>query len=132
MTEQQISGAEVFFGNGGCVGCHQGAAFSSPVGATSDQVFFAVGFNDLDINNDIIGEVPDGVRLGRGGFSGDSLDNYKFKVPSVVQPCRYQCVWSRRFVLVCTRGSRVQEQCSCPERSINQPVDYRFSPLGSD
>jgi cytochrome c peroxidase len=82
MSEKQILGAEVFFGDGGCVGCHQGAAFSSAVGATEDQVFFAVGFDDLD-RNDIIGEVANGVRLGRGGLTGDATDNYKFKVPQL-------------------------------------------------
>lgn len=82
MSQKEISGAEVFFGEGGCVACHQGPALSSPVGATSDQVFFAVGFDDLDIN-DIIGEVADGVRLGRGGLTGDPADNYKFKIPQL-------------------------------------------------
>ena len=82
MSQKEISGAEVFFGDGGCVACHQGPALSSPVGATSDQVFFAVGFDDLD-TNDIIGEVADGVRLGRGGLTGDPADNYKFKIPQL-------------------------------------------------
>ena len=82
MSEKEIAGAEVFFGDGGCVACHQGAALSSPVGATADQVFFAVGFADLDTNQ-IIGEVADGVRLGRGGLTGDPADNYKFKVPQL-------------------------------------------------
>lgn len=82
MTSKQISGAEVFFGDGGCVGCHQGPALSSPAGATEDQVFFAVGFADLDVN-EIVGGVPDDVRLGRGGFTGKSEDQYKFKVPQL-------------------------------------------------
>jgi len=82
MSQQEISGAEVFFGEGGCVACHQGPAFSSPVGATEDQVFFAVGFSDLDVN-EIIGEVAEGVRLGRGGLTGQDEDNYKFKVPQL-------------------------------------------------
>ena len=82
MSQKEISGAEVFFGDGGCVACHQGPAFSSSVGATPDQMFFAVGFDDLDAN-DIIGEVADGVRLGRGGLTGDPEDNYKFKVPQL-------------------------------------------------
>lgn len=62
--------------------CHQGAAFSSPVEATADQVFFSVGFSDLDTNK-IIGEVGNNVRLGRGGLTGDPVDNYKFKVPQL-------------------------------------------------
>ena len=82
MSAKEISGAEVFFGEGGCVACHQGPALSSPVGATEDQVFFAVGFSDLDVN-EVIGEIADGVRLGRGGLTGNSADNYKFKVPQL-------------------------------------------------
>lgn len=82
MSAKEISGAEVFFGDGGCVACHQGPALSSPVGATSDKVFFAVGFSDLDVN-EVIGEIADGVRLGRGGLTGNSADNYKFKVPQL-------------------------------------------------
>jgi cytochrome c peroxidase len=82
MSDKEIRGAEVFFGDGNCTGCHQGPALSSPVGATADQVFFAVGFSDLD-TNDIIGEVPEGVRLGRGGLTGDPADNYKFKIPQL-------------------------------------------------
>lgn len=82
MSEAEIAGAEVFFGDGGCVACHQGPALSSPVGATADQVFFAVGFADLDVN-DIIGEVAAGVRKGRGGLTGNQDDDYKFKVPQL-------------------------------------------------
>jgi cytochrome c peroxidase len=82
MSAKEISGAEVFFGEGGCVACHQGPALSSPIGATDDQVFFAVGFSDLDVN-EVIGEIANGVRLGRGGLTGNSADNYKFKVPQL-------------------------------------------------
>jgi cytochrome c peroxidase len=82
MSDQEYAGGQVFFGDGGCVACHQGPALSSPVGATENQVFFAVGFSDLDIN-EIIGEVASGVRLGRGGLTGREEDNYKFKVPQL-------------------------------------------------
>jgi cytochrome c peroxidase len=82
MSDQEYAGGQVFFGDGGCVACHQGPALSSPVGATENQVFFAVGFSDLDIN-EIIGEVANGVRLGRGGLTGQEDDNYKFKVPQL-------------------------------------------------
>jgi cytochrome c peroxidase len=82
MSDKEYAGGQVFFGEGGCVACHQGPALSSPVGATEDQVFFAVGFDDLDIN-DIIGQVGHGVRLGRGGLTGEADDHYKFKVPQL-------------------------------------------------
>ncbi|MDG0970405.1 MAG: cytochrome c peroxidase [Porticoccaceae bacterium] len=130
MTEQQISGAEVFFGSGGCYGCHQGAAFSSPVGATADQVFFAVGFDDLDVNEDIIGQVADGVRLGRGGFTGNPLDDYKFKVPQLYNLADTNVFghggsFSSVREVVEYKNNAVAQN----EASTNQ-LDYRFSPLG--
>ena len=46
-------------------------------------MFFSIGFGDLDYNNDIIGSIPEGVRKGRGGFTGVEQDNYKFKIPTL-------------------------------------------------
>lgn len=81
MTESEVAGAEVFFGKGNCYACHNGPALSSPVGAMADEVFMTVGFHDLDIWEDTVGEVNDATREGRGGFTGDELDRFKFKVP---------------------------------------------------
>lgn len=128
MSQKEISGAEVFFGDGGCVACHQGPALSSPVGATSDQVFFAVGFDDLD-TNDIIGEVADGVRLGRGGLTGDPADNYKFKIPQL---------YNLADINVFGHGgsfSSVREVIEYKNAGVAQSdastsnLDYRFVPL---
>jgi cytochrome c peroxidase len=128
MSQQEISGAEVFFGDGGCVACHQGPALSSPVGATSDQVFFAVGFDDLD-TNDIIGEVADGVRLGRGGLTGDTTDNYKFKVPQLYNLADIGVFGhggsfsSVRAVVEYKNNGVAQNEASTDN------LDYRFVPL---
>ena len=128
MSEKEISGAEVFFGDGGCVACHQGPALSSPAGATEDQVFFAVGFADLDVN-EIIGEVGDGVRLGRGGLTGLNEDNYKFKVPQL---------YNLADINVFGHGgsfSSVREVVEYKNAGIAQNdasitnLDYRFVPL---
>lgn len=128
MSAKEISGAEVFFGEGGCVACHQGPALSSPVGATEDQVFFAVGFSDLDVN-EVIGEIADGVRLGRGGLTGNSADNYKFKVPQL-----YNLV----DISVFGHGgsfSSVREVVEYKNNGVAQNdasitnLDYRFVPL---
>ena len=128
MSQKEISGAEVFFGDGGCVACHQGPALSSPVGATSDQVFFAVGFDDLD-TNDIIGEVADGVRLGRGGLTGDPADNYKFKVPQLYNLADINVFGhggsfsSVREVIEYKNAGVAQNDASTSN------LDYRFVPL---
>jgi len=82
MTETQLRGAKVFFGEGSCTSCHQGPALSSPVGATAEEIFFAIGFADLD-QNTIIGTVGDADRLGRGGLTGEISDNYRFKIPQL-------------------------------------------------
>lgn len=128
MSEREILGAEVFFGDGGCVACHQGAALSSPVGATEDQVFFAVGFDDLD-TNDIIGDVADNVRLGRGGLTGEAADNYKFKVPQL---------YNLADIGVFGHGgsfSSVKEVVEYKNEGVAQNdasaanLDYRFVPL---
>ena len=47
----------------------------------ADDVFMTLGFHDLDIWEDTIVEVNDATREGRGGFTGDELDKFKFKVP---------------------------------------------------
>ena len=128
MSQKEISGAEVFFGDGGCVACHQGPALSSPVGATSDQVFFAVGFDDLD-TNDIIGEVADGVRLGRGGLTGDPADNYKFKIPQLYNLADINVFGhggsfsSVREVIEYKNAGVAQNDASTSN------LDYRFVPL---
>ena len=128
MSDKEIRGAEVFFGDGNCTGCHQGPALSSPVGATADQVFFAVGFSDLD-TNDIIGEVPEGVRLGRGGLTGDPADNYKFKIPQL---------YNLADINVFGHGgsfSSVREVVEYKNAGVAQNdasttnLDYRFAPL---
>lgn len=82
MTKQQLRGALLFFGKADCASCHTGPALSSAVGATADEMFFAVGFNDLDPSDPLVhGVVDETTRLGRGGFTGDPSDNYQFKIP---------------------------------------------------
>jgi cytochrome c peroxidase len=58
-------------------------------------MFFAVGFADFDPNNpQITGTVDDESSRGRGGFTGEKADNYKFKVPQlytqVTSKCRFR------------------------------------------
>lgn len=84
MNIDEIEGATLFFGKGGCVSCHSGPGLSSEVGATEDEMFFAIGFADFDPNNpQITGSVDNASSRGRGGFTGEDADNYKFKVPQL-------------------------------------------------
>lgn len=83
MTGQRYRGAVLFFGKAECSGCHTGPALNS-------MTFYALGMNDLDASPDprvtlapFGGTVPDDVRRGRGGFTGDPADDHKFKTPQL-------------------------------------------------
>ena len=82
LGDEALRGAELFFGEAGCIDCHRGPALSSEPGATADQLFFALGFDDLDRDDALIaGPITDADRHGRGGFTGDAHENYRFKIP---------------------------------------------------
>lgn len=77
MTEQEKRGAIVFFGKAQCADCHSGPALSS-------MTFHALGMNELN-GPGVYGGDHSGAsaRLGRGSFTGDAADNYKFKTPQL-------------------------------------------------
>jgi cytochrome c peroxidase len=130
MTETQVAGAEVFFGKGNCHSCHNGAALSSPKGAMADQIFMTVGFHDLDIWEDVIGDVNEATREGRGGFTGDTLDKFKFKVPPL-----YNLIDTEVFGHGASFSSvedvvryKIEAIPQHPQVEIAD-LDYRFTPL---
>ncbi|MEE9322447.1 MAG: cytochrome c peroxidase [Granulosicoccus sp.] len=84
MSKRQLRGALLFFGKANCVACHTGPALSSAVGASADNMFFSIGFDDFDTSRRRIhGSVPEKASHGRGGFTGNASDNHKFKVPQL-------------------------------------------------
>ena len=84
MTYGEKRGAALFFGRAGCVSCHTGPALNS-------MSFHALAFNDLDGCWDpgsvdltrFGGTVSNSVRKGRGGYTGNAADDYKFKTPQL-------------------------------------------------
>ncbi len=78
MLEVEKKGAILFFGKAGCVSCHTGPALNS-------MEYHALGMKDLaQCDEDILVKNPDHeVNLGRGGFTGNEEDNFKFKVPQL-------------------------------------------------
>ena len=79
MSEQEKRGAILFFGDAQCGTCHTGPALNS-------MEFHALGMNDLNaIAETTYGSNAsfDDAALGRGGFTGNASDNYKFKVPQL-------------------------------------------------
>ena len=78
MSEAELRGALVFFGaKANCASCHAGPALNS-------MTFHALGMGDLDSAVERIdGTVPDATRRGRGGFTQDPADDFKFKTPQL-------------------------------------------------
>lgn len=76
MSNKEKKGAIIFFGKGKCYECHTGPSLNS-------MDFMALGMKDLE-GSDILGTpVDDATRKGRGGFTQNPEDNYKFKVPQL-------------------------------------------------
>ncbi len=77
LSGDQLKGAILFFGKANCAKCHIGPGLS-------DGKFHALGMSDLEgigvVENP---SVQDEISLGRGGFSGNVEDNYKFKTPQL-------------------------------------------------
>jgi len=84
MNSDEIAGVTLFFGKAGCGSCHTGPGLSSKAGASEDEMCFAIGFADFDPNHpQITGSVDAASSKGRGGFTREEADNYKFKVPQL-------------------------------------------------
>ena len=73
VNEKQ--GALLFFGKANCISCHDGPALN-------DMAFHAIGMNDL-VGDNVHGTVDEVTKKGRGGFTNNPLDNYKFKTPTI-------------------------------------------------
>jgi cytochrome c peroxidase len=78
MSDQEKRGALVFFEKGKCVSCHSGPSLAN-------MEFFALGMKDLiDCPEEVFKTNPFGTeRKGRGGFTNNAEDNYKYKVPQL-------------------------------------------------
>ncbi len=78
MSDQEKRGAILFFGDAGCASCHNGPGLNS-------MEFHAIGMNDLfDCIEPTFKTLPDNTEnFGRGGFTGNPEDMFKFKVPQL-------------------------------------------------
>jgi len=78
LSDIEKEGAIIFFGKANCVSCHTGPALNS-------MEFYAIGMNDL-VGSGVYGVGVDAVAdagLGRGSFTRNAADMYKFKVPQL-------------------------------------------------
>ena len=75
MSTDEKKGALLFFGKAKCYECHTGPALNT-------NEFYALGMNDLE-GPKVHGTVDEATKKGRGGFTGNSEDDFKFKVPQL-------------------------------------------------
>ncbi len=76
LTNRQKEGAIVFYGKAGCVSCHSSPSFSS-------MNFFALGTKDMYEIGGLNTSANDERIKGRGMFTGNPDDDFKFKVPQL-------------------------------------------------
>jgi len=78
MSDLQKEGAMIFFGKGECSTCHTGPAMSS-------MEFHAYGMKDLYQISELTFKTnsENTENMGRGGFTGNEEDMFKFKVPQL-------------------------------------------------
>ena len=76
MNAAEKNGAMLFFGKAACTNCHSGPGLSS-------VEFHAIGVDDMFMRPSFRTDETDLRNLGRGGFTEDPTDFYKFKVPQL-------------------------------------------------
>ena len=78
LSEQEKRGALLFFGDAKCAACHSGPSLNA-------MNFYALGVKDLyECGEGVFNTSADDPRnLGRGGFTENPEDMYKFKVPQL-------------------------------------------------
>lgn len=75
LSEDEKKGALLFFGKGQCYSCHSGPGLNG-------MDFHALGMADFD-ENEVHGPVDEATKKGRGGFTNNPVDDYKFKTPTL-------------------------------------------------
>jgi cytochrome c peroxidase len=78
LNDSQKRGGALFFGKAGCARCHEGPALNQ-------MAFFGLGVNNLyQSGYDVFRTgATDNRNLGRGGFTKNHDDDFKFKVPQL-------------------------------------------------
>ncbi|WNW01291.1 cytochrome c peroxidase [Tenacibaculum sp. HL-MS23] len=123
MTNTEKKGAILFFDKGKCYQCHSGPSLNS-------MDFIALGMKDLE-GGDILGSpVDEATKKGRGGFTQNTNDNYKFKVPQLYS-VKYNGFYGHgsSFTsikeIIAYKNNGIKENQDVPDTSL----DTRFKPL---
>ena len=76
MTAEEKRGGVLFFSKANCYSCHTGPSFNA-------VAFYGIGVNDLYQAGGLFTDKDDIKNFGRGGFTGENEDMFKFKVPQL-------------------------------------------------
>ncbi|MFK7813521.1 MAG: cytochrome-c peroxidase [Maribacter sp.] len=122
MNDTEKIGAQLFFGKAKCYTCHSGPGLNG-------MEFHALGMNDLS-GGDIQGIVDEATKKGRGGFTKNPEDNYKFKTPTLynlkdVKFLGHGGSFSSVKQILEYKNSAVSENSEVPESRISE----EFVPL---
>lgn len=122
MTNDEKEGAMLFFDKGQCFQCHSGPALN-------DMNFYALGMNDLQ-GPEITTVVNDVTKRGRGGFTGNPVDDYKFKTPQLynlkdVQFFGHGGTFETLKSVVDYKNTAIAENAIVPQSQLSE----RFIPL---
>ncbi|MFI1771832.1 cytochrome-c peroxidase [Thalassobellus citreus] len=75
MSDAELKGAILFFDKGQCYNCHSGPGLNG-------MDFYALAVNDLQGDN-VMTVIDEATKKGRGSFTKNTDDDYKFKVPQL-------------------------------------------------
>lgn len=124
MSDDEKRGAILFFDRAACYTCHDGPSLAS-------MKFAALGMDDLS-GGDVLGSPVDEVtRKGRGGFTNNPNDNYKFKVPQLYNlknngSFGHGSSFNSIKEVIEYKNAAIKENLNVPEGAL----DYDFVPLG--
>ncbi len=123
MSENEKKGAIIFFDKGKCYQCHSGPSLGT-------MEFAALGMKDLG-GGDVLGKpVDEATKKGRGGFTQNPNDDYKFKIPQLYS-IKYNGFYghgsSFKSVkeIIEYKNKAIKENIEVPDSNL----DTRFEPL---
>lgn len=123
LSAGQQRGMALFFGKAQCDSCH-----NSP--ALGGMEFSALGMGDLLGGDVVASDASKAEHRGRGGFTGNATDNYKFKVPGIYNLKGVEFL-GHGGTLHSVREVVEYKNRAVIERAIpSSQVDPRFVPLG--
>lgn len=124
LTEAEKRGAVTFFSKARCYTCHYSPALNS-------MEFHALGVNDLHMRGGLKTSPSDFRNFGRGGFTENPEDLYKYKVPQLYN------LGDAPFFFHGSSKETLEEVVDYFDRAVHEnpnvpasQISYKFKPIG--